>query len=128
MTSPQTVQSTKYDLEKEDTLNKLAARVVWKERPVSREHGAEKEESETFKNANVKDAIAGILHFNEDALATTMTTCFDDGKPYSVSRMATTLQVFINKKVLANLNQLVSSSVSAKQSAISYRRPGIWWK
>lgn len=94
VTNPQTAEPTRLDLEKEDTFNKLADRVLSEERPASSGYGAKKEESVTVRATNVRDEISATACHVEDALAAMMTPGSDDK-----NGMAAMMQGMVDKAV-----------------------------
>lgn len=58
VTNLQTIESTKQDLEKDDTLNKLLDRVVSEEHQGLVGHRAKKVDLETVKTSSARDAFA----------------------------------------------------------------------
>lgn len=81
--------------------SKVADHVVSEKHPSSGTRRAKKEDSETFKTADIQVAIAGISYLIEDALAAMVTSGLDDGKTYGDSRMEAMMQPIACKMVSA---------------------------
>lgn len=70
---PQTAETIKKIVEKEDTLHKLADRTVLEKRTASGRHWAKTEVSDTVKATNIRDAPASISYLIKISL-TALTT------------------------------------------------------